>query len=159
MYLLFRVFADSAKFSRSTGNASRFMVNRVDGDNVVYTDTLAVVYQEWNVVKKNKFGRKQERIIGIDGKMVYNSRRDKFKGHASNSVYRAQRDISTIRKVEAVPGDDKTVRITWEEGDSALYDIEYSCETSKDCADIVQLGLQGTRLHVLTYILALQKRW
>ena len=39
--------------------------------------------------------------------------------------------------MEAVVGDDKTLRITWEEGDSALYDVEYTCETSKDCADIV----------------------
>ena len=42
-----------------------------------------------------------------------------------------------IRRVEAVVGDDKMLRIMWEEGDSALYDIEYTCETSKDCADIV----------------------
>jgi hypothetical protein len=114
------------------------MAKQNDGGNdVVYNDTLAVVYQEWNVVKKNKFGRKQERIIGIDGKMVYNSRRDKFKSHQSSSVYRAQRDISTIRKVEVVDGDDKTVRIQWEEENGALYDIEYTCESTKDCADIV----------------------
>lgn len=109
---------------------------RQDGDSVVYTDTLAVVYQEWNVVKKNKFGRKQERIIGIDGKMVYNSRRDKFKGN-STSVYRAQRDIATIKKVEVVDGDKKTLRISWEEDNGVIYDIEYSCETVKDCNDIV----------------------
>jgi hypothetical protein len=128
----------------------RNMANKPDaGNEVVYNDTLAVVYQEWNVVKKNKFGRKQERIIGIDGKMVYNSRRDKFKSHQSSSVYRAQRDISTIRKVEVADGDEKTVRIQWEEENAALYDIEYTCESAKDCNDIVAK---------LSYLIAKQKR-
>ena len=31
------------------------------------------VLQQWNAVKKNKLGSRQERIIGIDGKCIYNS--------------------------------------------------------------------------------------
>ena len=34
--------------------------------------------QEWNVVKKNKFGRKQERVFGVDGKKVYNSKKGAY---------------------------------------------------------------------------------
>jgi hypothetical protein len=56
---------------------------------VVYNDSTAVTYEEWNVIKKNKFGRKQERTIGIDGKMVYNARRDKFKGSGRDDCDRS----------------------------------------------------------------------
>lgn len=103
----------------------------------VYTETLATLYQEWNVIKKNKFGRKQERLIGIDGKMVYNAKRDKIlKGANASSVYRAQRDLTSILKVEVL---DKglTIRITWQEDHNTTSDIEYICECEKDCKEIV----------------------
>jgi len=37
---------------------------RPDADSFVFTDVSAFVYKEWAVVKKNKFGRKQPRVLG-----------------------------------------------------------------------------------------------
>ena len=137
-----RVYADSVKISvpvKATGasvTAAKVPVQavRTDLEHIVYTDTTAAVYQEWNVTKKNKFGRKQERVLGVDGKKVYNSRRDKY-SRSSAGVHRAQRHISSIRKVEILDNDRRTLRITWED-EREVYDIEYSCDTKRDCVEI-----------------------
>jgi hypothetical protein len=41
-------------------------------DVITYSDATATAYQEWNVIKKNRFGKIQERTIGIDGRKLYN---------------------------------------------------------------------------------------
>jgi hypothetical protein len=110
-------------------------VNHTD-DKIVYNDLTANAYQEWTVIKKNKFGRKQDRYIGIDGERVYNSKRGQYS--SGSGVYRAQRDISQIRKVELVREDNehKTLRITWLDNRDQ-YDLEYTCETPRDCSEII----------------------
>jgi hypothetical protein len=95
----------------------------------------AAVYQEWNVVKKNKFGRMQQRVIGIDGQKIYNSKRENGNRNTS-SVSRAQRDISTIRKVEILEDDSRAFRISYKE-DEEIFDIDYFCDTVRECAEIV----------------------
>ena len=98
-------------------------------------DVTAAVYQEWNVVKKNKFGRMQQRVIGIDGQKIYNSKRENGNRNTS-SVSRAQRDISTIRKVEILEDDTRAFRISYKE-DEEVFDIDYFCDTFHECAEIV----------------------
>jgi SAPK-interacting protein 1 (Sin1), Pleckstrin-homology len=106
-----------------------------DAQTVVLTDTAATMYQEWNIVKKNKFGMKQERIFGVDATRVYNAKRDhKHKGQAG--VHRPHREISEIRKIDVLGGDRKTFRITWEDG-REVYDIDYICENTRACNEIV----------------------
>jgi SAPK-interacting protein 1 (Sin1), Pleckstrin-homology len=139
-----RIYADSVKISFSskvpgTNSAAAtakvaLVAARTDLEHIVYTDTTAAVYQEWNVTKKNKFGRKQERVLGVDGKKVYNSKRDKY-SRSAQGVHRAQRYISSIRKVEILDNDRKTLRITWED-EREVYDIEYTCDTKRDCVEI-----------------------
>lgn len=108
-----------------------------DLDHIVITEATANAYQEWNVVKKNRFGRKQERIFGVDGKKVYNGKRGTLgKGGTAQRVQRAERDISSIVNIEILSSDDKTFRITWRD-DRDLYDIEYTFDTSRECAEAV----------------------
>jgi len=94
---------------------------------------LASVYQEWNVVKKNVFGRKQDRILGIDGSGVYNLRVGG--GQDSGAVH--SRQISSIRNIEPVEYDRKGFKITWEEDNREVVEIEYLCQSEKDCSEIV----------------------
>jgi hypothetical protein len=101
----------------------------------VFTEATANAYKEWNVVKKNKFGRRQERVFGVDGKKVYNAKRGQLKGNQSG-VQRNQRDISTIVKVDILSSDPKTFRITWAE-DRDMINIEYTCDTSREAQEIV----------------------
>jgi hypothetical protein len=94
---------------------------------------MASVYQEWNVVKKNVFGRKQDRILGIDGSGVYNLR----VGGAQDSGAMHSRQISSIRNIEPVEYDRKGFKITWEEDNREVVEIEYLCQSEKDCSEIV----------------------
>jgi hypothetical protein len=47
-----------------------------------------MVNQEWNIVKKNKFGRRQERVMGVDGKKIYNAKKE---GRNNTGVYRVSK--------------------------------------------------------------------
>jgi len=113
-----------AKYPKKSSNKSNF------------TEAMANAYQEWNVVKKNKFGRKQERVFGVDGKKIYNSKRGQLRGGNQTGVQRAERNISTIVKLDILPTDPKTFKITWMD-DRDVYNIEYTCETTRECAEIV----------------------
>lgn len=129
-----RTYADSGR-----NNAKR-TPNVQIGGTVEVPKTLG--YQEWNVIKRNRFGKRQERVIGIDSSMVYNSKREKAeKTFGMATVARAERPVNSIKKVEVVTGpqqDKKTFRITWEEDKGQqVYDIEYTCESEQDCAEIV----------------------
>jgi hypothetical protein len=70
-----------------------------------FTEATANAYQEWNVVKKNKFGRRQERIFGVDGKKIYNAKRGALRGGNQQGVHRAERDIATIVKIDILSDD------------------------------------------------------
>jgi hypothetical protein len=149
---VFRTYADASKLLRSNQQGQQ-RVSRKHGDsrpqpvagdeaamnddiNITFNEATANAYQQWNVIKKNKFGIKQERIFGVDGKKVYNNKRGQLRGAAISGVHRAERNISSIVKIEKLPLDPKTFRITWmDNGD--IYYIEYLCETSRECSEIV----------------------
>lgn len=101
----------------------------------VFTEATANAYKEWNVVKKNKFGRRQERVFGVDGKTVYNAKRGQLKGNPSG-VLNGQRNISAVVKIDILSNDPRTFRITWAE-DRDMVNIEYTCDTSRDAQEIV----------------------
>lgn len=135
-----KMYADSPKVQLKATpvltNKRERNTSQLHIDNIVFNEATANAYQEWNVVKKNKFGRRQERIFGVDGKKVYNSKRGQYRGGVATGVHRAERDISTIVKNEVLASDPKTFRITWLD-DKDIYNIEYSCETERECAEIV----------------------
>jgi len=55
-------------------------VNPVDGRSrpppgtFMFNDVTAAMFKEWKVIKKNKYGKKQNRMLGIDLHKVYNSK-------------------------------------------------------------------------------------
>lgn len=122
------------KFADSVSNSSTD--KKEPREVVLYTDVTAAVYQEWAVWKKNKFGRIQERIMGIDSSRIYNY--DTQSRNAA-SVKHAQRAISTIKRVEYVDGDNTLFRILWQGTDEGKepYEIEYNCKTSRECSELV----------------------
>ena len=102
-------------------------------NTLVVTNQIAAMYQEWLVVKKNKYGLRQERIFGVDATKVYNMKR----GHtrANPDVQRAEREISAIRKVDILD-DRKTFRISWSD-ERDVYDIDYTCVNNVECGELV----------------------
>lgn len=133
-----RIYADSAKITKVAPPIIvpvRNVKASVDNDmTFIFTEATANAYKEWNVVKRNIFGRKQERIFGVDGRMVYNGKRGQLKGDRAG-VQRAQRDISSIIKIEILPTDTKTFRIQWM-GDKDMYNLDYTFESPRECAEV-----------------------
>ena len=79
-------------------------------------------FQEWKVVRKNKFGRKQERMFGVDAFRVYNAKRA---GGA---------DLATISSITQLSNNTRSFKVFWSDSTPT----EYVCTSPKDCADIVQ---------------------
>lgn len=144
-----RIYADSVvpkvasvpdtvtRFQREKISAAAIAGTTADTDTAfVFTEATANAYKEWNVVKKNKFGRRQERIFGVDGKKVYNGKRGLLIKGNQSGVQRSQRDISSIVKIEVLPMDPKTFRITWAE-ERDVVNIEYTCDTSREASEVV----------------------
>jgi hypothetical protein len=129
-----RVYADESRGDKTKKKKITAATKTVGKSN--FTEAMANAYQEWNVVKKNKFGRKQERVFGVDGKKIYNSKRGQLRGGNQIGVQRAERSINTIVKLDILPNDTKTFRITWMD-DRDVYNIEYTCETARECSEIV----------------------
>lgn len=153
VYHFARYFADDPD-TKSSGrpdelnNRSGKRVESQSRENILYTDITAAVYQEWTVLKKNKFGRIQERIMGIDSSKIYNY---ETQTRNAGSVKHAQRNLSSVLKVEYVPGgDNRTFKILFAEEGLTPYEIEYQCATARNCAEIVSklnyllVGRDGT---------------
>ena len=138
--------SNNANNSTSAFNSSGASRGSMSVTSVVYNETTATMHQQWNIVKKNKLGSKQERIIGIDGKYIYNSKRDQ---RAGTGVKVPMRDISLVQSVEVL--DDKlTFRINWKEDKANAYAIEYVAQNERDCAEIAAklnklLSMQSAR--------------
>ena len=49
-----KVYADSVQIVRPT---AKYFETQAADKNIIYNDTTANAYQEWNIVKKNRLGR------------------------------------------------------------------------------------------------------
>jgi len=117
----------------SMQNDRRALKSVNSSSKVNYTAATAAAYQEWEVIKKNKMGRKQERMLGIDGTKMYNHKRGDKKG--KSDVATLERDISTIIKIENIGSDGKSFKCSFADG--GIFDIEWTCERTEACAEII----------------------
>ena len=95
-------------------------------------------YEEWTVIKRNRFGRKQERILGVDATKIYNRKPDRGRRYQIG-VYRAERWIRDVQSIEFVArANDATFRIVYVDNDQGeLVRLEYMAASAEDCAHIV----------------------
>jgi hypothetical protein len=107
----------------------------VEPEKVEFTNALSAAgYQEWNIIKRNKIGIKQPRVLGIDGQFIYNYKRGERRGNSGVST--ATREVSKI--VRVTTGDDKKIlKITFCGDGLDIYDIEYICEKEADRPEII----------------------
>ena len=102
----------------------------------------AAIYQEWPIKKKNKWGRWQTRILGIDIQKMYNKLSNKKSGGqyrggrkrrgSTAGVQNPERLITDILELEYVEG--TTTRFRLKDADQTW---EYEAETSHDCVEIM----------------------
>lgn len=73
--------------------------------------------------------------MGIDSSKMYNY---DTQSRNTASVKHAQRNLSTIVKIEYVDGgENRTFRVLFAEEGREPYEIEYQCATARNCAEIV----------------------
>jgi hypothetical protein len=83
---------------------------------IMHNAITAAQFQEWPVVKVNKRGRRQERLMGIDLARITNRKVEKTRLLASEKTVNAERLISDIRRVEIPEQSSKTAfAITFKE--------------------------------------------
>lgn len=41
-------------------------------ETFMFNDVTAAMFKEWRVIKKNKYGKKQQRMLGVDQHKIYN---------------------------------------------------------------------------------------
>mmetsp|Transcript_1580 Transcript_1580/g.2401 ORF Transcript_1580/g.2401 Transcript_1580/m.2401 type:complete len:650 (-) Transcript_1580:272-2221(-) len=99
-------------------------------------------YEQWNVVKINEFGRRQERIFGVDGLHLYNTKREAKNPLGGckkiSSTYRPSRKISDILKTNIleINGRRNTIQIVYLEHNKHV-SRKYELDTEYDAAHIV----------------------
>jgi len=79
------------------GDASKQVTKRL-GPVFFFTNQTAVKHQEYKVIKVNKFGVKQERVMGIDDKKITNSIPDDNNTKGTEKVKRPERGIEEVSK-------------------------------------------------------------
>jgi len=94
-------------------------------ENFLFNDQTAAVYEQWEVIKTNKWSKKQRRILGIDYQKVYNKKPEKDDTKKMNmnvlghNVKRAERLIDDVIRVQIFQQDPSTLFITWKDKDTS----------------------------------------
>lgn len=102
----------------------------------------ARAYQQFDVVKINKFGVRQQRIIGVDGERVYNMRPLSEVGKTKNPE-RLIEDIEVVRDYRERPA-----YCEIEYNKASKYDTDrIECRNSADCIMLVEKLRMLKRIH------------
>mmetsp|Transcript_2087 Transcript_2087/g.7618 ORF Transcript_2087/g.7618 Transcript_2087/m.7618 type:complete len:610 (-) Transcript_2087:176-2005(-) len=116
---------------RATANAAP-----ITPDDFNFNPATGPAFREWNVVKRNELGRRQERVLGIDGTKIYNTKRD----HKSARITATQRPfhlLSNILRVTILDSDPSrsSVEIVYVEASRHLA-RSYTLESAYDAAHV-----------------------
>ncbi|ETV95354.1 hypothetical protein H310_11243 [Aphanomyces invadans] len=100
----------------------------------MYNDVKAAMYKEWTVIKTNKFGKRQHRMLGVDSHKVYNSKVGERAMISRTNIKVAERPISSITWLRFLPGP-CDFQIQYSQPDEET--IDYSAASAYECAEIV----------------------
>ena len=107
--------------------------------DLFWTEYTASQYKEFLVIKINKWGHKQQRVMGIDKDRITNSIPAKnattFLG-MQRSTHKASRDIDHVQTIEKSSSHPRHFRIVFREGFD-LIPTDYIANTPAECAEIV----------------------
>ncbi|RQM11985.1 hypothetical protein B5M09_001409 [Aphanomyces astaci] len=95
----------------------------------MYNDVKAAMYKEWTVIKTNKYGKRQHRMLGVDSHKVYNSKVGE-RAMISRTNIKAERPISSITWLRFLPGP-CDFQIQYSQPDEET--IDYSAATAYEC--------------------------
>ncbi|ETV76194.1 hypothetical protein, variant [Aphanomyces astaci] len=96
----------------------------------MYNDVKAAMYKEWTVIKTNKYGKRQHRMLGVDSHKVYNSKVGERAMISRTNIKVAERPISSITWLRFLPGP-CDFQIQYSQPDEET--IDYSAATAYEC--------------------------
>lgn len=124
---------DEIAATNSEGNLDQ--IRRLDEEE-------ARAYQQFDVIKINKFGVRQQRVIGVDGERVYNMRPLSEVGKTKNPE-RLIEDIDVVRDFR-----DRPTYCEIEYNKASKYDTDrIECRNAYDCAMLVEKLRMLKRIH------------
>ena len=111
---------------------------RPELDSFMYNDMTASQYKEWNVIKTNKFGKKQQRVMGVDLTKIYNYNKAGRSALRRNSTVRTpERLISEIKSIRYLDNPTEFEIVFREGGGDGTITLAYATKTALECAEIV----------------------
>jgi len=109
-----------------------------EGNELVLPFELdAFTYQEFRVIKTNKFGSRQERRLGIDSQKIFNMKPTSithFLGLTSQKTKHPERPLETLANVTANPENTKAFTLSFTDGEV----LSYETKTTVEAIEIVK---------------------
>ncbi|KAF0714247.1 Aste57867_3962 [Aphanomyces stellatus] len=99
----------------------------------MYNDVKAAMYKEWKVIKTNKYGKRQHRMLGLDSHKVYNSKVGERAMISRTNIKVAERPISSITWLRFLNGP-CDFQIHYSQPDEET--IEYSAGSAFECGTL-----------------------
>ena len=120
------------------GGAGGILSLEEEGNDLVLPFELdAFNYQEFRVIKTNKFGSRQERKLGIDSQKIFNMKPSSithFLGLTSQKTKHPERPLETLVNVTANPDNSKAFTLYFNDGEV----LNYETKTTVEALEIVK---------------------
>jgi len=105
-------------------------------ENFMISD--ATQYKVYDVIKINKYGHRQERVMGIERDKIYNQIPKRDKGFLpSRTTKKTVRYIEDVDKVEIMEDNPTHFRIEFSEGNTKTHTTHYEAKSKREAAEIV----------------------
>ncbi|CCI39971.1 unnamed protein product [Albugo candida] len=138
--LAIKQYADAPQVPVSVTNAVDDTAN-VDGrsrpppETFMFNDLTAGVYKEWHVIKKNKYGKKQQRMLGIDINKIYNRKVGERVIKSRTTTKIAERPITSVEWIRFMQ-DPSDFQIYFKDHLEEII-TDYTADSPYECAEIV----------------------
>ncbi|GLD97617.1 hypothetical protein PINS_up006307 [Pythium insidiosum] len=104
-------------------------------ETFMFNDVTAAMFKEWHVIKKNKYGKKQHRMLGIDLNKVYNRKVGERVIKSRNTTKIAERPITSVEWVRFMQ-DPSDFQIYFKDNIEEIV-TDYTADSPYECAEIV----------------------
>ncbi|OWZ21542.1 hypothetical protein PHMEG_0003899 [Phytophthora megakarya] len=137
-----KIFADAPQISAPAPSAVEETANvdsrsRPPPETFMFNDVTAAMFKEWHVIKKNKYGKKQQRMLGIDLNKIYNRKVGErvITSSKSTKIVRAERPMSGVVWVR-FNQDPSEFQIYFKDSIEEII-TDYTADSPYECAEIV----------------------
>ncbi|CAI5726826.1 unnamed protein product [Hyaloperonospora brassicae] len=135
-----KIFADAPQISAPAPSAMEKTTNvdsrsRPPPETFMFNDVTAAMFKEWHIIKKNKYGKKQQRMLGIDLNKIYNRKVGERVITSGKSTKIAERPMSGVVWVR-FNQDPSEFQIYFKDSIEEII-TDYTADSPYECAEIV----------------------